>query len=159
MSAPAANRSCTSSLTASAYASARLSSSRVVLVDGLLRHRERARQRDLDRLVRVGAQKLDVAHLDGPAALDRSRDDRHRNLVAGAADDLADAAAVDAVERVRELVRVAFAPDLAVRDDVDAGALLVADRFERRFVLRLLEPLGRHAPHLAARARAAPSSS
>ena len=127
----------------------------VVLVDGLLRHRERTRQRDLDRLVGVRAQKLDVADLDGLAPLDRARHDRHRNLVAGAAHDLAEPLAVDAVERVRELVRVAFAADLAVGDDVDAGALLLADRDERRVVLRLLEPLGRHAPDLAARTRGA----
>src|SRR5688572_28739147 len=103
----------------------------VVQVDGLLRHREGAWQRDLDRLGRVGAQELDVADLDGPAALDRSRHDRHGNLVARATDDLADALLVYAVERVRELVGVAFPANLAVRDDIDAGALLIADRFER----------------------------
>ena len=119
----------------------------IVLVDRLLRHRERARQRDLDRLARVRAQELDVANLDRPAALDRPGDDRHGDLVAGAPDDLTDARRVDAIERVREFVRIAFAANLAVRDDVDAGALLVADRVERRLVLRLLEALRRHAPN------------
>jgi hypothetical protein len=119
----------------------------VMLVDGLLRHRERTRQRDLDRLRGVGAQKLDVAHLHGPPALDRPRHDRHGNLVAGAPDDLAYSLLVDAVERVREAVRVAFAAYLAIGDDVHAGTLLLANRFERRFVLGLLEALRRHPPN------------
>ncbi len=43
----------------------------VVLVDGLLRHRERARQRDLDRTIGIRAQELHVAHFDGRTPLDR----------------------------------------------------------------------------------------
>ena len=46
---------------------------------------------------------------------------------------------VDAFERGRETVGIAFAPHLAVGDDVDAGALHVADRDQRGVVLRLLE--------------------
>jgi hypothetical protein len=82
-------------------------------------------------------QEAHVARLDRPAALDRPVDDWHRNLHAGAADHLADALARDAVERVREFVRVAFAADFPVRDDVDARALLLADRDDGRVVLRL----------------------
>ena len=46
---------------------------------------------------------------------------------------------VDAVERGREAVRVALAPDLAVADDIEAGLLLGADRDDRRVVLGLVE--------------------
>ena len=65
------------------------------------------------------------------------------------ADHLAGVVDVDAVERGGEPVRVALAPDLAVRDDVDAGALHVADRDERSVVLRLLEECLGHAPQVA----------
>ena len=53
---------------------------------------------------------------------------------------------VDAVERGGEAVRVALAAHLAVGDDVEAGALLIADREDRRILLRLLEPLRLDAP-------------
>jgi hypothetical protein len=60
---------------------------------------------------------------------------------------------VDALERGGESVGVAFAADLAVGDDVDAGALLVADREQRGVVLRLIEPGRLDAPQPRARAR------
>jgi hypothetical protein len=44
-----------------------------------------------------------------------------------------------ALQRRRKAVRVALAPHLAVGDDVDPGLLQVADREQRRVVLRLLE--------------------
>ena len=62
---------------------------------------------------------------------------------------------VEPLERVGEAVRVALAPDLAVGDDVDAGVLHVADREQRRVVLRLLEPARVDAPELDGRRRAA----
>src|SRR5690606_15481693 len=55
---------------------------------------------------------------------------------------------VDAVEGGREAVRIAFATDLAIGDHVDARALHVADREQRRVVLRGFEELGRDAPKL-----------
>src|SRR5712691_12207401 len=51
-------------------------------------------------------------------------------------------------ERGGEAIRVAFAPDLAVGDDVDPGALQVADREDRGVVLGLLEVLGCDSPDL-----------
>ena len=42
---------------------------------------------------------------------------------------------VDTFERGGEMVRIALAALLAVADDVEAGALLVADRQQRRVVL------------------------
>ena len=55
---------------------------------------------------------------------------------------------VDAFERGREAVGIALAPHLAVGDDVDAGALHVADRDQGRVVLRLFEESAGDAPHL-----------
>ena len=55
---------------------------------------------------------------------------------------------VDAVERGGEAVGVAFPAHLAVGDDVDAGALHVADRQQRGVVLRLRQIGLRHAPQL-----------
>ena len=61
---------------------------------------------------------------------------------------------VDAFERGGEAVGIALAADFAVGDDVDAGALHVADRDDGRVVLRLLQMLLRQPPHLVhARAR------
>ena len=55
---------------------------------------------------------------------------------------------VDAFERGGEAVGIAFAPHLAVGDDVEPGALLVADGEQRGVVLRLLEQFRRNAPQL-----------
>ena len=68
---------------------------------------------------------------------------------------------VDALERGGEAVGVAFAADLAVGDDVDAGALHVADRQDGGVVLRLFEPGLGHAPdvHAHARHRSSPACS
>jgi hypothetical protein len=62
---------------------------------------------------------------------------RHRRVVV-----------VDAVERRREAVGIALAAHLAVGDDVDAGAFLVADRDDRRVVLRLFEERAVDPPQL-----------
>ena len=56
------------------------------------------------------------------------------------ASDLAGMLGVDAFQREGEAVGVALAADLAVGDDVDAGALHVADRQDGAVVLRLLQP-------------------
>ena len=120
----------------------------VVVVLALLRHGERARHRHLDLAVGVGAQEFDVAHLDRMPALDRADHARHDGEAAGAVRCLAGIVEVDAVERGGEAVGIALAPLLAVGDDVEAGALLVADRDQRGVVLRTLEPFGIDAPQL-----------
>jgi len=56
----------------------------VKLVLGLARHCERAGQGDLDPALGVGAQELDVAHLDRPQPADRLDDARHHDGAAGA---------------------------------------------------------------------------
>ena len=121
----------------------------VEVVLGLLAHRERARERDLDPAVGVRAQELDVADLDGVAADDRADDPRHRVRMARAVDRSARVVDVDTVECGREAVRVALAALLAVGHDVDPGALHVGDRDPGRVVLGLLEELGLDPPELA----------
>ena len=129
----------------------------VVLVEfvlGLLAHGERAGQGDLGGMVGVLAQELHVAQLDRPGALDLADHARHRRLVAVARDDDGGIVGVDAFERGGKAVGIALAADLAVGDDVDAGALHVADRDDGRVVLRFFEMLFRQPPHLVhARAR------
>ena len=74
--------------------------------------------------------------------------------MAGAVERRAGIVDVDAFERGREAVGVAFAPHFAVGDDVESGALLVVDREQRRVVLRLREVLRRDGPQfLGAHAR------
>ena len=120
----------------------------VVVVLRLLRHRERSRQRGLDLARGAGAKKLDVAHLDRPRAADRADHSRHRVRMAGAVERRAGVVEVHPLERCREAVGVALAPDLAVRDDVDPRSLHVADRDHRRVVLRLLQQLWCDSPDL-----------
>ena len=130
----------------------------VELVRRLLAHRERAGQGDLDRAVGVAAQEAQVVDLDRPRAADLADDPRHRVRPAGAAGDHRGVVDVEALERGREAVGVALAPDLAVGDDVDAGALLVGDRERGRVVLRLLRGRAPRRATAPARARAAEAS-
>ena len=95
------------------------------------------------------AQMLDVAHLHRLRAADLADDARHDLARLVAALDLGGIVDVDPVERVGEAVEVALAPDLAVRDDVEPGRLLLAHRLVRRVVLRLLEERLGHAPDRA----------
>ena len=75
----------------------------------------------------------------GPRAPDLADDARHRRLLARARLTSPGLLDVDALERRGEVVGVAFAAHLAVGDDVDAGALHVADGEQRGVVLRLLQ--------------------
>ena len=120
----------------------------VELVLHLLRHGERAGQRDLGRARRVGDEERRVVDLDLALAADPPGDPRHRGGAAVGADHRAEPLGIDAVERQREIVRVAFAPHLAVADDVDADPLHLADREDRRVVLRFLQLRRRDAPDL-----------
>jgi hypothetical protein len=76
----------------------------IVVVLGLVGHRERARNGDLDPPGGERAEKLDVAHLDRPCAADRADDSRDGVLVAGAIEGDTGLVQVDAVERGRESV-------------------------------------------------------
>ena len=55
---------------------------------------------------------------------------------------------VDALERRGEVIRVALATDLAIRDDVETRVLLRLDRDERGVVLRFRQKRRGDAPQL-----------
>ena len=129
----------------------------VEVVLRLLRHRERAGHRDLDGARGVGAQEFHVVDFDRMLAPHLAGDARHRIGMAGAVERGAGIVDVDAFERGGEAVGVAFAPHLAVGDDVEAGALLVVDREQRRVVLRLRQMLRRRRATIPWRAPAAES--
>src|SRR5919201_4322806 len=110
----------------------------VVVVLRLLRHRERAGNRDLDPAIGDRAEELDVAALDRPRPSDLADDPRDWVLVAGAVERNAGMVEVYAVEGRREAVGVALSPHFPVRDHVDPRPLHVLHGKPRRVVLRLL---------------------
>ena len=121
----------------------------VVVVLGLHRHRERAGDRDLDLVVGVRAQELGVAHQDRAAAPHLADDARDGRGIAVAVQRRAGIVDVDAVEHGHDAVGVGLAPDLTVRDDVQPGAFLIADRGEGGRVLRFFEVLRVDLPEVA----------
>jgi hypothetical protein len=126
----------------------------VELVLRLLGHGEGAGQGDLGEVIGMAAKELHVAELDGLPPSDPAHDARHRRLVARPVPDDAGTRHVDALQRGREAVRVALAPDLTVRDDVDARPFHVPDGDHRGIILRLLQPGLGDPPHaLEAHAR------
>ena len=125
----------------------------VVLILALLGHGERPRHRHLDPAVGVGAQELRVAHLDRMPAPDRptmrgtmAKPPVRFEVLPG----LSMSTPSSAVAK-----RLGSSPSaaLAVGDDVEAGAFLVADRKQRRIVLRRFKLLGRDPPQSRARTR------
>src|SRR5262249_7293816 len=120
----------------------------IEIVLALRRHGERPRHRHLDGALGIGPQEFHVAHLDRMLAPDRTDHPRHGRESAGAIRSLAGIVEVDARERGGEAGRIAPAPLLAVGDDVEAGAPLVADGEERGVVLRRLEPRRIDAPEI-----------
>jgi hypothetical protein len=105
----------------------------------------------------VCAEEPRVLDLDGTRAMDLADDAGDGIRVAGAVERGAGIVEVDAREGRREAIRVALAPDLAVRHDVEAGRLLGADREQGRVLLGFLEPRVGNAPELpGAHARGEP---
>jgi hypothetical protein len=94
----------------------------------------------------LARRNLHVVDLDRMPAPHLAGDARHRIGMAGAVERGAGIVDVDAFERGREAVGIALAPHLAVGDDVEAGALLIADGEQRRVVLRLRQEFRRYAP-------------
>ena len=100
--------------------------------------------------LRIGAQETRVARLDRLPAANGTDDSRHRlGAARRARRRLAGIVDIDAVERRRETVGIALAPHLAIGDDIDAGALLIADRQQRRVILRLFQEFRRDTPEIA----------
>ena len=124
----------------------------LVLVEVVLRllgHRERPRHGHLHEAVGVGAQEAQVVDLHRLAPADRRDDARHRRRVALAVQGAARIVEIDALQRGGKPVGVALAAHLAVGEDVQPGAFLVADRHQDRVVLRLAQVGGVHPPQLA----------
>ena len=113
----------------------------VVLVEQLLRHGERAGNGDLDRPVGVGAQERHVPDLHRPAGAGSCPPPAARS-------ESCPACARESAPGCRCPCRRArwrsgwssFRAVFRRRDDVDAGALLIADRQYGGVVLRLFEP-------------------
>ena len=112
----------------------------------LLPHGERAGQRDLDLAVGIGAQELKIAHFDRPAPFDGGMHARHLNFSPCTALDRRRIVGIHAFERRDKIIRIAFAAHFAIGDDVDAGALHVADRQDCRVILRFLQAVRGDAP-------------
>ena len=87
----------------------------------------------------MGAQELEVVDLDGMLAADRAYDAGNRIGMARPVKGDAWLVDVDTLQRGREPVRIAFAPNFAVGDDVEPGLLLRLDREHGRIVLRFGE--------------------
>jgi len=120
----------------------------IEIVLTLRRHGERPGHRHLDRPVGVGAQEFHVADLDRMLAPDRPHHPGHGRKPAGTVGSLAGIVEIDARERGGEAVGIALAALLAVGDDVEPGALLIADGEQRGVVLRAVELVRINAPEV-----------
>ncbi len=87
-------------------------------------------------------KKGDVADLHGMASADSADHARHRIRVSAAIERCAGVIDIDTLQGGRKAVRVALAAHLAIGNDVQTCALLIANREDRGVVLRLLQPLG-----------------
>src|SRR5262249_44474561 len=81
-------------------------------------------------------------------APDLADDPRHRVGMSRAVERAAGIVNVDAFKRSRKAIGIAFTPHLAVSDDIEPGAFLIADRKQRGIVLRLLEMFRGNTPKL-----------
>jgi hypothetical protein len=114
----------------------------------LRRHGERSGHRHLDHPVGVGAQEFHVADLDRMLAPDRPHHPGHGRKPAGTVGSLAGIVEIDTRERGGKAVGIALATLLAVGDDVEAGALLIADGEQRGVILGAVEPLRINEPKI-----------
>ena len=96
----------------------------------------------------MGAQEFEIVDFDRMFAPDLADDARDRVRVARPVERDAGIVDVDAFKRGREAVRIAFATDFAVGDDVEPRVFLSLDRKHGRIVLRLGEIRLRDAPEL-----------
>jgi hypothetical protein len=97
----------------------------------------------------VPLQKFQILDFDRVLPPDAPDDARHRVRMPRAIERGARVIQVDPLERRREAIAVALAPDFPVGHDVDTGRFLRADGQQRGVVLRLFQPRFRHAPQLA----------
>src|SRR5262249_51784292 len=109
----------------------------VVVILRLLAHGEGAWHGDLDRLGSMTAQELDIAHLHRVHAPDWPYHPRHGIGMTTAVERSAGVVDVDTLERSSKAVGVTLAAHLAVGDDIEPSALLVADGENSCIILRL----------------------
>ena len=146
-STPVAAISRASSLRISANAQRQLFAAPVVGVVQRVDHGHRAGQRELDRLLGRAAQEARrPRRRPGARARDRTDDHRHVGVVAVADAHGPPVLEIDAVEVLDEGGDEVAARLLAVGDDVDAGALLVAQHQAHGIALALGERLALEQP-------------
>ena len=126
----------------------KFATSSVVVDLRLLRHCERPWHRHLDASLCVTAQELKIAHADRVAPADFSNHPGHGIRMTAAIQRHAGIVEVDTVEGGRKAVRIAFAADLSVGDDVEPRILLGFDGNERRVVLGFSQMRLGHPPQL-----------
>src|ERR1700719_3334966 len=99
----------------------------IKIVLTLRRHGERSGDRHLDFARGIGAQKLHIADLYRMAASDPPYDARHNGKAAGTIGRLSRVVEIDSIERGGKTIGVALPTLLTVADNVDPGALLIAN--------------------------------
>ncbi len=117
----------------------------------LLLHGEGAGHGDLHRPICVGLEELQGIDLDRTLAPDLAGDAGRGNGVARAVQRLARILQIDPLQGVGETVGVALAAHLPVGDDVDTGALLIADGDDHGIVLGFFQEFRSHAPQTGGR--------
>ena len=121
----------------------------IMFVNRGLGHGEGAGQGDFDQAVGVGAQEFNITNFDRAGAADRSRDAGHDVGFAGPARHFGGIVQIDAAERRREPVGIAFPSYFPVGDDIDPGTLHVVNGRQGRRVLGVLKLIRRDLPYFA----------
>src|SRR5262245_190152 len=114
----------------------------------LLGHREESGHSHVYRSIRLGPRELQVSQLYGICPADLAGHARDRNRLAATIQRRAGVCGVDALERRCKAVGITFAALLAISDDVEPRALLVANGEKRRLVLLFLELLCTDQPEI-----------
>ncbi len=105
----------------------RIGITRVKVVLGLLRHRERAGQRHFDRPTGAASEELCAFDLYRAPPANLADNSRDRIRLTRPVERLTRRIQIYALESVGEAVGVAFATHLAIRYDVEASSLLCED--------------------------------
>ena len=98
-------------------------------------------------MIGIRAEKFDVLDLDRPVANDTTGDAGYRIHMSRPVHRFARVVDIDSAKRCRNPVRIAFATNFAIGDDVDARPFHVADREQGCIVLGVFEQVRVDAPH------------
>ena len=110
----------------------------VKFVFGQFCHGKGTRNGDLDWPVGMRAQIGNVMHLHRMFAFDLTSNARHRDHDIAPIWHQCWIVQINARQRIGEPVEIALAADFPVRQNVDAGALLIMYRSQGRVILRLV---------------------